>query len=131
MKVKHFIMIVMLMLIVMMLTGPVMGASTDTAVSPALTVATFYDFGADELLLGGIISVINFNKIISVDAGILTEMSSISYMLGLGIDLKELANYFKWKWDLSENMKVGTYGARDFKTKNWRYGLYVGLKLDI
>ena len=126
MKIKHLLMIILLMLIVMVST-----ASGSTGTPTNLTASTFYNFGADELLIGVTISVLNFNKVVSFDVGILTEMSSISYLMGIGLDLKELAKMFNWNWELSEKIKTGVYIARDFKLKAWRYGLYVGILLQI
>ena len=81
MKILHVVMITAIVVIVMAMTAQGQG----------LTTATFYDFSSDQLLVGAMVSVINFNKVVSVDTGLLTEMNSIAYMVGLGLDLKELA----------------------------------------
>jgi len=101
------------------------------AESGDLTASTFYDACTDTLLVGGTISVVNFNKVVSLDAGLITEMSSISYLISINLDLRELSNKLNWKWAMDDKVKMGVFCARDFIGKVWRAGISIGVLLDI
>lgn len=132
MKVKQLGMLVVMVMVVFLFVGKSFCDDEKVlSIAEDLTISTFYDVGSDSLLVGGILGVVSYKDLISLDVGILTEMSSISYMFGLGINIKTLAEKLKLNFDLNEKVKIGGYWARDFKRKLNRYGIYIGIMLQI
>lgn len=98
----------------------------------SVSIGTFYDFESKDMLYGFKAPVIGLKELISIDVGIITdaeEPASVALAGGFSIDLKGLATITKLKYYPKNNINVGMYIARNFRTETWLWGFCVNQKI--
>lgn len=96
--------------------------------------SVFYDFNETDLLTGGTVPVISFDKLVSLDIGVITEAEeplTVAFAGGISVDLKTLAERLKGEYHPENKLYVGIYYARNFKLLIDHYGVNAGTKIDI
>lgn len=96
-----------------------------------LKVATFYDFRRSQLLVGGILNVAEYKQLISIDAGLITQISASRIIIfGVGVNLYEMFRRgLNWNYKLSEPLVIGGFLGKSLEDKNTYSGIYSGIEL--
>lgn len=96
-----------------------------------LKVATFYDFRRSELLVGGILNIAEYKRLISIDIGLITQISTSRVVIfGSGINLYELfKRSFAWSYKLEEPLVIGGFIGKSLESKSTYSGIYTGVKI--
>jgi len=96
-----------------------------------LKIATFYDFRRSQLLIGGILSIAEYKQLISLDVGLITQIStSRVFIFGTGINLFELfRRSFNWTYKLKEPLTTGIWLGKSIEKRDTYSGIYTGFEL--
>lgn len=94
-----------------------------------LNIGTFYDFRDNDILVGGVMPVVSWKSLINGEIGALwNETQNWSYLIGVSINVKELAKKLGMTYNLLGDVQVGTFMAKELELKDvrssYQYGLY-------
>jgi hypothetical protein len=86
-----------------------------------MSAGTYYDVRHREVLAGFQVSVIDWQRIVSIDVGVLTDAHSTPWLIGAGIDVGSIASMIGWNYNLPAALHLTTFVARDL-TLSWDEG---------
>lgn len=92
-----------------------------------LTVANFLDFKTSDLNFGGVLSVFDISRILSIDIGLITPGEGMAICGGASINLLEICRKFNWNYNLPDPINIGIFSARDFDKRQNLFGAYFGI----
>jgi hypothetical protein len=92
-----------------------------------LTIANFLDAQTVDLHFGGVLSVFDVGRILSVDIGLITPGTGLAICGGASLNLLQATKKLGWNYNLPDPINIGIFGARDFERKNNIYGVYFGI----
>lgn len=88
---------------------------------------TMYDLEVHNLKTGIRYPALGY-KFFYIDGQVITDMDTVAWAIGAGIEIVALARYLGLNVYLSQNLNIGFNGGYNFRTKKSVWGPWAGIK---